>query len=938
MRFLLALLVLLAGVPAAQADPDWAAPRGRWHVQGGSASGTGVSAAPGLRGSIEVAWETRCLGTIEGEPLVWDDRIVVASEVDARTRALTVLDLATGEPLAQPRRIPSRLPLEPSLWGHVVVVRTGEGRLDAYSIGGRAITALWSYEGEGALAAPLFFDGRVYVGGSEGLVCVPMGAGAPAWRHSGSYRGRPVVRDGKLTAIRYEDGGKLYLVELDAATGENGRELSLGSHRGGAPPVAAGLALQWFGPNLIAHLPAELESRNLSGDVLWVTREGGIGSTASYRFAPLSAPGAPTPEGFLAVQEVDREGPILGLQDVDTGQITVLAREDLHPELLVESAATLAGEVAYVAGRAVDLETKRILWTSPRPTDRRMVPARETALVVTGGDTVVALREERGRADKPTQLTRSTRTAPLRVADGVAVLRDGTVLEGSFEREHRDDWLVQTDGGRERVLVDDVLLLEREGELHLVGGPAALVRGIEILAARDQAEAFADLARDARHTNDPELLRRLIREAWMRGATDPALGTLETHVAELEARPRTINTRLVDSTLELEERLTSDPARPFWIRAERLASSAPPELLEALLAAVLEREPRHAGATERIGSLLPRGVEVVGPAAEWLEFAVAARTAGVETDDDSAVLDTEQKSWRRDLTAFTSPSLHVVTPVDRPGSVARCLSLGELVCDALDEIFSGGRVVRRNRERLFLALYETQDEYLAHVPEDQKESGLLLHSAGYYEYASNRSHVFVPDGEDGFDRARRTFAHELTHHWIRARCPRLSDDDVALQYSSLAGFWIVEGFASMVEEFEFDMAERTWEPLDPAAKSLDVVTSVPELELVPWQVVLATSRDDYLRLGTSTRVTVPLRGYVGRSQPLSDLTLYYKQSAAVCHYLFNADGGRHRRALRDYLIAYYQGDEEGVDLERAFGVDADELGRRTVEWARGLVP
>ena len=61
----------------------------------------------------------------------------------------------------------------------------------------------------------------------------------------------------------------------------------------------------------------------------------------------------------------------------------------------------------------------------------------------------------------------------------------------------------------------------------------------------------------------------------------------------------------------------------------------------------------------------------------------------------------------------------------------------------------------------------------------------------------------VPDGEDAFEGTRETLAHELTHHWLHVRCPRLSEEQVESQSALTPGFWVVEGFASLVDDFQF---------------------------------------------------------------------------------------------------------------------------------------
>jgi len=55
---------------------------------------------------------------------------------------------------------------------------------------------------------------------------------------------------------------------------------------------------------------------------------------------------------------------------------------------------------------------------------------------------------------------------------------------------------------------------------------------------------------------------------------------------------------------------------------------------------------------------------------------------------------------------------------------------------------------------------------------------------------------------------------------------------------------------------------------------------------------------------------------------------FMMQGAAACHYLFNAQGGRHRKALIDYVTAHYRGELA------AFGLSGDDLGKAVVAYAK----
>jgi hypothetical protein len=91
-RLALCALVVATAAPAPRAQeptakpaapdatklPDGAVgPRNRWYVRGGCAARTGmVLTEPPLR-EPEPAWQYDAKGTIDGEPLVWDDLVVL---------------------------------------------------------------------------------------------------------------------------------------------------------------------------------------------------------------------------------------------------------------------------------------------------------------------------------------------------------------------------------------------------------------------------------------------------------------------------------------------------------------------------------------------------------------------------------------------------------------------------------------------------------------------------------------------------------------------------------------------------------------------------------------------------------------------------------------------------------------------------------------------
>jgi hypothetical protein len=265
-----------------------------------------------------------------------------------------------------------------------------------------------------------------------------------------------------------------------------------------------------------------------------------------------------------------------------------------------------------------------------------------------------------------------------------------------------------------------------------------------------------------------------------------------------------------------------------------------------------------------------------------------------------------------------------VAPVAaRPGALARTLALGELVCTALEEVFGGPPADAAPRDPLLLHLFENEEDYL-------RFSGGLEWSAGHFDRLRELSRVYVPSGDDDFERVLATYAHELTHHWLQMRCPRYPFRPVEAEDAARPGYWIVEGFASMVEEFQFDWRGGSWSDAVRRSDRLDLVANAGAEGLVAWPEVFGWSQVDFQSRAPANRGLAPSSWWLGRGRPYDFRSAYYAQAAAACHYYWKRD----RERLLGYLAKYYAGADEGLDVAAHFGVPADELGRLVTDFAR----
>jgi hypothetical protein len=171
----------------------------------------------------------------------------------------------------------------------------------------------------------------------------------------------------------------------------------------------------------------------------------------------------------------------------------------------------------------------------------------------------------------------------------------------------------------------------------------------------------------------------------------------------------------------------------------------------------------------------------------------------------------------------------------------------------------------------------------------------------------------------------------LTHHWLDQRLLTPAEARGGGYTARSPGYFLEEGFATLVEEFEFDLRSRTWRTLDPRADSLDTVANSPSL--LPWALVLGASQNDFMGFSRRPEHEVPMRWRLGRHRTLSAANLFYAQSAAVCHYLIES-GGESREALLRWVRDLHAGRTRPGEVQARTGVSAEELGRRVVAWCR----
>ena len=284
-----------------------------------------------------------------------------------------------------------------------------------------------------------------------------------------------------------------------------------------------------------------------------------------------------------------------------------------------------------------------------------------------------------------------------------------------------------------------------------------------------------------------------------------------------------------------------------------------------------------------------------------------------------------------------------LTPMNKTDIVKMCVSIARTNCRALEKLFATDDPKRGTTDPLVIYFYRNQKEYveLSGAGRGVLPNPMIKMSAGHYISTENVSRFFWPNRPGAAESVRETFVHELTHHWIQERNQRWARADEAQGEKSVTidGVWIVEGFAVFMQEARFDLREGTWSHFNPHSQALDSVASIAkEKKLMPWDKLYTITK---IQLNKEVETGKIQATYKGRWNlfpiPMSEMLLFYKQSGATCLFLYWGENGKYREKLKDYVTAYYTGNKDGTDLQKAFGLTPAQLGAKVEKFAQKCV-
>ncbi|MFI5403704.1 MAG: hypothetical protein ACHQ1G_12275, partial [Planctomycetota bacterium] len=519
-------------------------------------------------------------------------------------------------------------------------------------------------------------------------------------------------------------------------------------------------------------------------------------------------------------------------------------------------------------------------------------------------------------------------TAALVAADTV-VLRDGTILEGSVTKG-----ATALAVGGEPAPLADVLLWEGDALLPL-NAPSFEAHALACAALADR-----QLLAESRK-RFPELLaagaadaaRLTLMRAALAGLPAPEAADWDKRLASCDnkgASGAAPGNEILAGILVARARALLKAGEEHHYRGSQL-------LREALVA-----DPKRPEALELLKEIAPES-PTFGQVKDdpdrarriWLDWHVDVLRGEVRTlkprqpDMERAINVWKRKDLNGIETREEGAEIVFITPIDdKTELIGRCVAHAKITCRALAKMFLTDAPRRDDNEPLRIYFYESQKEYVNFAG---RPNPFLAKTGGFYTSAENVSRFYLPERPNASRDVRDVFIHELTHHWIERRNPRWHARDFVegVRRQDIGGFWIVEGFATFMEEGRYDIDAFTWSHFNPHADSLDVVAALSrDGGLIDWEKVYALSQNGFFGPGLAKEGTfaTAARRWGITPHNLVEIRLFYEQSAATCHCLYWVDGGKHREQLLDFVTAHYTGQGGKMDIAKAFGMTPKQLG------------
>lgn len=971
-RRLLALLMLLApqaraALAQSAAAPDGAeAPEGHWYTRAGCASRSGRTLTRAPRSAPPLTWKASFPHELVGEPLAWDDRVLLET-----TRSLYGIDRATGALLFQRDAPPTPdWRFQATLYGPAIVCR-GEGdTLDCLRWRARTVESMFALSFASPPRSWLLYENELYVLLDGALQRFELGELTPRWSTRGVFFGEIALRGDALYVAGHDNGRAAYLNVFDRASGALRKSWLAGYYAEETPHPASYPTLCVGTANVLLRHTAPVATTK--GNANWTDVD--VEQGQDPRMLQLLTSPALTRDGWIAflTEPTSRRRTLVQFVEDQDG-LRELSAKDHHAEFsrfLVP--ISIAGSIACLGTAAFDVESQRALWRIDGAAALRTVPVRDGVLVVPDAKTLHAHIVRSGaRAPAAEPVIARAPFAPATAGDGasadapaaarddsvpraLACFGDGALVEGEL-RYKPDTGKVWSAALKKALPLAELAYAEdRDGRVLFLRRAEESFAFANAALERRAARQYAELAAKAVAANGAELARTCASAARRLGAGGKELDALDKRITAIGAKKPSAKA-LEELDARLRE-LESSRVPALVARFEALPASFSFEARQPWLRELLALDPAQPQAQACVRAGLPDGFAPGGSfdARGWLEFVRSRPRETMQTvqlvPDGKPKVDTpawglalarsvapeNRRRWRADIQAVGGDNLYVLSPMTDPEALRACWSTSELVSRCLESIFGGVRTGDMAARPLELRLYESKTEYMSHGFERMGEASRgLAWTAGHYDPLQNITHVYFPD-DVPHEAVLPVVAHEVVHHWIQARCPGFADRTSSQRALGNAGFWIVEGFANMVEEFEWDLDAGTWSSPSSVADSPAIVAQLEAEALWPWPQLVALSKVEFNALKMREVAAVAAPSWLGRQRALSNVAIFYAQAGTLASYLYHADGGRLRPQLLQYLATFYDARSDERSFERAFGATAATLGEKATQWAREL--
>ena len=521
-------------------------------------------------------------------------------------------------------------------------------------------------------------------------------------------------------------------------------------------------------------------------------------------------------------------------------------------------------------------------------------------------------------------------TCALAAADTV-VMTDGTVLDGKVTKTDKD-----LSVGERSVPLGEVLLWENPAGIAQFSPSAdAHVSACGILSGKGVIRTCRKLLDTAIGADDIESARAVLARAERAGLAGDDADAWSKKIDALKGKgSTTIKVPGVEGFVVMlvdraQKQMEADTTRGLY-----------------LLRAALRYAPKNEAANGVLTDKAPKRW-TLGDSRHWLDWRLDV-LPGVRLLKRRRSSDVQRavRFWgRKDLVGLETKNMIFLTPLKDTGPVKMCLRLSDITCASLDKMFGVAEPKRDEFLPLIVYFYENKEEYVARSNRGMGggPSATLGLTAGHYTPAENISRFFWPKRADAYRSVRDTFVHELTHHWIERRNPRWHERELAGagERTQIAGYWVVEGFATFIQHSRFDVDRGTWTHFNPKAHSIDVVASVAKQgKLLKWDMVYelpqAKFHGELTKTATKAHCNVDGR-WEFRRHGISAIRLFYEQSAATCMYLYFAEDGKYRDQLLDYVTSFYTSRQTGTSIQAAFGLSNQQLGDRVAKWCKDVI-